>query len=634
MPEKPHNFWQELKRRKVVRVMIGYAAAAYILLELTSIIAEPLGLPDWTINFVLILLCIGFVITTVVSWIYDFTPKGIEKTKPAKVAKQEDIVPIPAKRKIRLSDIIITILLVAVIVLLYPRIFRHQRQEYKDEKNRISIAVMPFRNMTNDTIWDVWQDGIKDNLITYLSNFSEDFSVRQSDAIDGLLQNSELANSASLTPAVASNISRKLDANTYIYGSINQAGSTIRVNAQLIESRSMDSYKSFQLEGKSEKEIFLIIDSLSVMIKDFLMISIMEKQIIPDFRWLISTSSADAYRFYMYGNRAFYKYQMPSAIDWYIRAVELDTNFTEALRMLAFTYNWLGMIDQSKKIRLKLYNNKEHMSIQERIWTDVLYADYFETPYEKIKYLNLLIEIDDQMPVPYSMMANAYDDLKKYEDAIPLREKELEIYNNWGSKPRWSLSYTYLGKSYHITGQFNKERELYNRAEQHFPNDSRILYRQAILELSEGDTIRAGDYIQKYRSTFMINNKSRPEFTYNLARIHEEAGLLREAEKYYRQALSLEPESALRLNDLAWFLIEEDINIIEGLKLVDKALEIAPDNYLYVDTKGWGLYKQGKYEEALEDLEKSWELKPVYDHEVYLHLEAAKKAVADLKSEQ
>ena len=83
MPEKPHNFWEELKRRKVIRVIIGYAAAAYVLLELTSIIAEPLGLPEWTINFVLILLCIGFVITIVVSWIYDFTPKGIEKTKPA-----------------------------------------------------------------------------------------------------------------------------------------------------------------------------------------------------------------------------------------------------------------------------------------------------------------------------------------------------------------------------------------------------------------------------------------------------------------------------------------------------------------------------------------------------------------------
>jgi len=69
--QKPLSFWQELKRRKVIRVIIGYAAAAYVILELTSIIAEPLGLPSWTINFVLVLLCIGFIITVIISLLSD-----------------------------------------------------------------------------------------------------------------------------------------------------------------------------------------------------------------------------------------------------------------------------------------------------------------------------------------------------------------------------------------------------------------------------------------------------------------------------------------------------------------------------------------------------------------------------------
>ena len=47
---------------------------------------------------------------------------------------------------------------------------------------------------------------------------------------------------------------------------------------------------------------------------------------------------------------------------------------------------------------------------------------------------------------------------------------------------------------------------------------------------------------------------------------------LDKAEEYYRQALSLEPESPGRLNNLAYFLIDKDRNINEGLKLVDKAL--------------------------------------------------------------
>ncbi len=96
--------------------------------------------------------------------------------------------------------------------------------------------------------------------------------------------------------------------------------------------------------------------------------------------------------------------------------------------------------------------------------------------------------------------------------------------------------------------------------------------------------------------------------------------------------LSSAPERPARMNNLAWFLIDNNRNINEGLDLIDNALKLEPDNYSYLDTKGWGLFKQGKYQEALEFLEKSWALKPVYDHEVYLHLEAVKKAVASQKN--
>lgn len=109
------------------------------------------------------------------------------------------------------------------------------------------------------------------------------------------------------------------------------------------------------------------------------------------------------------------------------------------------------------------------------------------------------------------------------------------------------------------------------------------------------------------------------------------AVMLDKAEKYYRQALSLEPENPLRMNNLALFIIDKERNITEGLELIEKALTLSPDNYQYLDTKGWGLYKQGKFKEALELLEKSWEIKPVYDHGIYLHLEEARKAVAGKK---
>ena len=82
------QFWKELKRRKVIRRNMVYAASGFVILELVSIIAEPFGLPEWTLKFVFIILCIGFVISIILSWFYDFTPDGFEIIKSANEANE------------------------------------------------------------------------------------------------------------------------------------------------------------------------------------------------------------------------------------------------------------------------------------------------------------------------------------------------------------------------------------------------------------------------------------------------------------------------------------------------------------------------------------------------------------------
>jgi hypothetical protein len=77
------NFWQELKRRKVVKVTIIYASIAFILLQLISILIEPLHLPQWVMTFFVVLLLEGFPIVVILSWIFDITPQGIEVTSSA-----------------------------------------------------------------------------------------------------------------------------------------------------------------------------------------------------------------------------------------------------------------------------------------------------------------------------------------------------------------------------------------------------------------------------------------------------------------------------------------------------------------------------------------------------------------------
>lgn len=558
----------------------------------------------------------------------------ISKVKTEEIqTNSEIIIPIDSKavtRKPKLAmAFILSGILIVIAIIAYFVIFRKDRLELlRSSDKRVSIAVMPFQNMTNDTIWIIWQDGIKDNLITYLSNFSEDLSVRQKESINGVLQNQDLTNYASISPSIARAISQKLNADILISGSINQAGSTIRINAQLINSKTEELFQSFQIEGKSEEDIFQIIDSLSALIKDFLIISVMEKEIVPEFRQLISTSSSEAYRYYMYANQAFYKLDFATARELYLKAIEIDTNFTEAIRMLIYSYTNTGLYDEPRKWCVKLHQKMNQMSMIEKLYANAVYARFFQTHYEQIKYWKLIQGYDDKMPVPYGNIGECYYQLRQYDEAINEFEKQLEIYDQWDSRPRWSLSYTDLGKLYHLTGKYKKEIKLYKKAEKDFPDDINVIYRQAVLSLTKGDTDVANKYIDKFISASRINSDSEANIATRLASIYQESGILEKAEAYFRKALSLEPENPERMNALAWFLIETDRNVDEGIELINKALELVPDDYLYLGTKGWGLFKHGKNKEALEILEKSWDLKPVYNHEIFLHIEEVKKAIA------
>jgi len=226
------------------------------------------------------------------------------------------------------------------------------------------------------------------------------------------------------------------------------------------------------------------------------------------------------------------------------------------------------------------------------------------------------------------------DGLYQYDKGIQELEKVLEIYNKRGLKPETVVIYTRLGFAYHKTGQYKKEKKLYKKAEKDFPNDFSLIFNQAILSLTEGDTVSANAYLEKFLSMYTDNSEFNIIQPTVLSNIYEGAGLLDKAEKYHRDLLLLRPNNPWAMNRLGYFLIDKERNVDEGLKLVNKALELINDNYILLHTKGWGLFKQGNYKEALEVLQKSWDLrreKAVYYHEAFLHLEEAKKVVANQK---
>jgi tetratricopeptide (TPR) repeat protein len=633
-PNKFIKFWQELKRRKVFGVVTTYAATAYIIIEVMNNLAFPLNLPVWVATLVLVILVIGLPIVIILAWIFDFTPKGIEKTESLGESESKEIVTKPVKSKTRASYLLNAILIIAVLILAYPKIFkRNALENLRSSAERISVAVMPFHNMTNDTIWNIYQEGIQDNICAYLSNFSDALKIRQVESINRIIQNSGFLNYSSITPTIAGNISAKLNAEIFVYGSIIKAGSKIRVNAQLIDTKTKESFKSFQVEGTSEENIIPLIDSLSAQVKNFLLITRLKKgSNIYLQHYETAASSPEAFRYVVLGNSAYFKADYQSAREMYSQAVAIDSNLYMAAMRLVLAYWNPGLYKEAKELCFRIYGEKEKMTDFQKIFADVIYAVVFLTPNETIKCVNRLLEVDDELPATYYMLGFLYDNLQKYDKVIPPLEKSLEIYDKWNVKPVWFANYYYLGNAYHKTGQYRKEKRLYKKAEQDFPDNFDIIGRQIILYLTEGDTVSANDYIGKL--TAIAKEYSLPEANLAaiMASLYSDAGILDKEEEYYRKALLLEPEKGWILNNLAYFLIDKDRNVNEGMILVERALKLEPDNFNFLACKGWGLYKQGKNRESLELLNKSWESKPVYDHTTYLHLEEVKKAVNSQKN--
>ena len=541
----------------------------------------------------------------------------------------------PVRKKLLIGAGILAILIFAAILTLAGLLKNKSLERLKSKDGKIPITVMPFRNMTNDTTWNVWQDGIQNILITNLSN-SEDLKVRQFSTITDFLQNEGVTNYASLTPSVAGSISKKLETNVLIMGSLKKSGGTIRVNSQLIDAKTGEAFKSFQIDGTSDS-LLPVIDSLSSMVQEFLLISVMKKELklnVQNFeKEYVVTTSPEAFRYFMLGSKAFSKNDMPTARDWYLKAVGIDSNFATVYNWLCYTYLNQGMYEQGKKWCLKLYRMRDHVTRFQKIVINQCYAHCFETPAEELKYLKQQKEMDD-LSGACSMLGIIYSSIGQYDKAIPEFEKDLGDQIKLYSKPWWPYDYFWLARAHIRTSQYKKGKNLLKDSEKYFPNDPGLTSQKAIISLAVNDTIEANRYINKYISLCKDRSDSEASIAEDLAWIYSEASVTDKTDKYYRQALLLTPEIPYRMNNLARFLINKDRNVNEGLELINKALTLRPDNYEFLDTKGWGLYKQEKYKEALDILQKSWDLrrqKALYDHEAFLHLEAARKAVSGQK---
>jgi hypothetical protein len=89
---KASRFFAELKRRKVYKVAVAYAVVSWLLVQVASIFLPTFDAPPCMMKAVVVLLALGFVLSAVLSWVFDITPQGIKRTGDTSPDEAVDIV--------------------------------------------------------------------------------------------------------------------------------------------------------------------------------------------------------------------------------------------------------------------------------------------------------------------------------------------------------------------------------------------------------------------------------------------------------------------------------------------------------------------------------------------------------------
>ena len=170
---------KELKRRNVVRVGVAYVVAAWLIAQVTELALDSFAAPDWVMKTVLFLLLIGFPMALVLAWAFELTPEGIKLEKD--VDRSESITP---KTGQKLDRMIIVVLLIAVAVLLTDRFVLQQGgqeavgvdqsvEPIAEQVTEKSVAVLPFRAMSNGPDDEYFADGLTEEILNSLTQLPE-----------------------------------------------------------------------------------------------------------------------------------------------------------------------------------------------------------------------------------------------------------------------------------------------------------------------------------------------------------------------------------------------------------------------------------------------------------------------------
>ena len=247
---------QELRRRNVIRVTLGYIGASWLLIQVADTLFPVFGLADSAMRILLLVLVIGYVPTLVLTWVFEWTPDGI--VRDAGGAGQAGVP------QHRIFDRIVMVVLAIAVAYFAVDKFVIGAAPGKGDN---SIVVLPLVSMGADQDDEYFSDGLTEELLNVLARIPDlDVASRTT---------SFFYKDRTVT---AAEVADTLDVTYVLEGSVRKAGDTVRVTAQLIDGRN-DTHvwsETFDREFGLE-EILQVQDEIARLVADKLELTIFDR---------------------------------------------------------------------------------------------------------------------------------------------------------------------------------------------------------------------------------------------------------------------------------------------------------------------------------------------------------------------
>jgi TolB-like protein/Flp pilus assembly protein TadD len=473
-----------------------YLVAAWVVIEVSSVVLPELMLPDWSVRMVIVLAAAGFPFALVLAWVFDITPEGVQRTLPEEAGTAGFPARLPPPER--------------------------------------SLAVLPFRNIGGDKESEYFSEGLAEDLLIVLAR------------VRGLRV---AARSSSFALRDASSdvrsIGARLNVASVLEGSVRKFGQQLRIAVRLVDT--IDGYQRWaQVFDRQLGDIFDIQDEISRAVFDALDAEVYggrRPQVTP------GTRDVEAYNLYLMGRHQFHKRTeaaLENAIRFFEQAAQRDPDFAlpytglaDAWALLSNSGEGYGRVPveeavaraepmAARALELDPQLAEAHAS---RGFLDRLRLDFEASE----RALRRALEINPAYPLAHVWLALTLSDLGR------LREARSEFQSAFATDPLSPIVGTNLGFSHLQFGDHEAAREAFARVLEIAPEFPVAYAGMAYLERDLGHLDEAQSYWAKAHRIA----PERANYPAHLALLQLERDDPAAAEPFLQKAEALSPRHPL-----------------------------------------------------------------------------------------